>query len=91
MVSIKNDGRCKHIFRNGGHNGLCTPDACRKASGTYDRMVSLAEQEQNDHARPAIKNRISNLSQYDTIYVGYPIWFSDMPQIMYTFFDTYTC
>lgn len=57
--------------------------------GTYDRMVSRAEQEQNDDARPAIKNGITNISQYDTIYVGYPIWWSDMPQIMYTFFDTY--
>ena len=56
---------------------------------TYDRMVRRAEQEQRDNARPAIKNRIDNISQYDTVYVGYPIWFSDMPQIMYTFFDTY--
>lgn len=52
-------------------------------------MVKQAEQEQNDNARPAIKNQISNISQYDTIYVGYPIWYSDMPQIVYTFFDTY--
>lgn len=56
---------------------------------TYDRMVRQAEQEQDDNARPAIKNSIRNISQYDTVYVGYPIWFSDMPQIMYTFFDTY--
>lgn len=41
------------------------------------------------NARPAIKNEIPNFSQYDTVYVGYPIWWSDMPQILYTFFDTY--
>ncbi len=23
------------------------------------------------------------------MFIGYPIWWSDMPQIMYTFFDTY--
>lgn len=56
---------------------------------TYDQMVQRAEQEQEQNARPAIKNKIKNISQYDTIYVGYPIWWSDMPQIMYTFFDTY--
>lgn len=56
---------------------------------TYDRMVRRAEQEQEEDERPAIKNKIKNISQYDTIYVGYPIWWSDMPQIMYTFFDTY--
>lgn len=57
--------------------------------GTYDAVVSWGEKEQEDNARPAIKNRIRNIEQYDTIYVGYPIWWSDMPQIMYTFFDTY--
>lgn len=56
---------------------------------TYDQMVKRAEQEQERDERPAIKNKVKNISQYDTIYVGYPIWWSDMPQIMYTFFDTY--
>lgn len=56
---------------------------------TYDQMVRRAQQEQEKNERPAIKNRITNISQYDTIYVGYPVWWSDMPQIMYTFFDTY--
>lgn len=58
-------------------------------ANTYDQMVQRAEQEQENNERPAIKNKIKNISQYDTIYVGYPIWWSDMPQIMYTFFDTY--
>lgn len=58
-------------------------------ANTYDQMVKRAEQEQEQDERPAIKNKIKNISQYDTIYVGYPIWWSDMPQIMYTFFDTY--
>lgn len=56
---------------------------------TYEQMVERAEQEQEEDERPAIKNKLKNISQYDTIYVGYPIWWSDMPQIMYTFFDTY--
>lgn len=55
----------------------------------HSTLVSQASREQNQDARPAIKNRLKNLSQYDTIYIGYPIWWSDMPQIMYTFFDTY--
>lgn len=58
-------------------------------SDVYEKVRDLAEQEQERDARPKIKNKINNVSQYDTIYVGYPIWWSDMPQIMYTFFDTY--
>ena len=55
----------------------------------YETVRDRAEQEQEKDERPAIKNEIKNISQYDTIYVGYPIWWSDMPQILYTFFDTY--
>lgn len=58
-------------------------------ANTYDQMVKRAEQEQERNERPAMKNKVKNISQYDTIYVGYSIWWSDMPQIMYTFFDTY--
>lgn len=58
-------------------------------SNVYETVRDRAEQEQEKDARPAIKNEITNISQYDTIYVGYPIWWSDMPQILYTFFDAY--
>lgn len=32
---------------------------------------------------------VEQMEPYDIIFVGYPVWWSDMPQIMYTFFDTY--
>ena len=52
-------------------------------------LVDLAKEEQNNNVRPEIKNKISNFDDYDIIYVGYPIWWSDMPQILYTFFELY--
>lgn len=52
-------------------------------------LVSQASREQEQNARPQIRNTLKNLDNYDTIFIGYPIWWSDMPQIMYTFFDTY--
>lgn len=52
-------------------------------------LVDLAADEQDKNARPAIKNSIPNWETYDTIFVGYPIWWSDMPMILYTFFDQY--
>lgn len=58
-------------------------------STDYDTVVDLAQQEQRDDARPEIANRIENISQYDTVYVGYPNWWGDMPMILYTFFDAY--
>lgn len=53
----------------------------------HDTRATL---EQNDpDARPAIQGSIPDFEQYEVVYVGYPIWWSDMPRILYTFFDTY--
>lgn len=49
-----------------------------------------ANREQNDEtARPQIKNKIEDMSKYDTIVLGYPIWWSQAPKIMYTFIESY--
>lgn len=56
----------------------------------YNDRSTRATAEQNDpDARPAIAGGIENIAEYDVVYVGYPIWWGDMPRILYTFFDTY--
>lgn len=55
----------------------------------HSTLVDLAAEEQEQNARPAIKERVTNMDDYDVVFIGYPIWWSDMPQILYTFFDTY--
>lgn len=60
-----------------------------KYDAAYRKVVDAALQEQRDDARPALSNHIQNLDKYDTIFIGYPTWWSDMPQGMYTFFDEY--
>ncbi len=48
-----------------------------------------ANREQNDsNARPEIKNAI-DISSYDIIYLGYPIWWGTNPKIILTLLDTY--
>ena len=48
-----------------------------------------ANREQNDSkSRPEIKNTI-DISKYDTIYLGYPIWWGTNPKIILTLLDTY--
>ncbi len=56
----------------------------------YNDRTTRATAEQNDpDARPAISGSITDFEQYEVVYVGYPIWWGDMPRILYTFFDTY--
>lgn len=52
-------------------------------------LVDLAEKEQNQDARPAIKGKIDAPEAYDTIFIGYPNWWGDMPMILYTFLEQY--
>ena len=54
---------------------------------TYSELTDVAKQEQNDDARPAYAGEAPDLSQYDTIFIGAPVWWGDWPMIMYTFFE----
>ena len=49
-----------------------------------------ANREQNDEsARPKIKSSLADVSQYDTIVLGYPIWWGQAPKILYSFIESY--
>ncbi len=54
---------------------------------TYAELTDVAKQEQNDNARPEYAGEVPDLSAYDTIYIGAPVWWGDWPMIMYTFFE----
>ena len=40
-------------------------------------------------SRPAIKNKVENMDQYTTIYLGFPIWWYIAPTIINTFVEQY--
>lgn len=52
-------------------------------------LVDLASDEQANNERPALLTNIENLDQYDTLFLGYPNWWGDMPMILYTFLETH--
>ena len=54
---------------------------------TYAELTDVAKQEQNNNARPEYSGEVPDLSQYDTIFIGAPVWWGDWPMIMYTFFE----
>ncbi|MDD3796334.1 MAG: flavodoxin [Lachnospiraceae bacterium] len=56
---------------------------------SYDECTDVAKQEQNDNARPELKEEVDNFDDYDTIILGFPIWWGDMPMAMYTFLESY--
>ena len=52
-------------------------------------LVDLAREEQKQDARPTIAGKIESPEAYDTIFIGYPNWWGDMPMILYTFLEQY--
>ena len=55
----------------------------------HDPLVEQAAKEQDEEARPELATHIEDLDKYDTIILGYPIWWSDIPQPLYTFLEEY--
>lgn len=55
----------------------------------YDDCCDVAKQELNDKARPEIQGGVDNMEQYDIVFLGYPIWWGDMPMAIYTFIESY--
>lgn len=55
----------------------------------YNELLDIAQQEQSDNARPELAGQVENWEQYDTIFVGYPNWWSDAPMAVYTFLESY--
>lgn len=53
----------------------------------YKELTELAKRESNNNERPAIKGKVEHLGQYQTIFIGGPIWWGTYPQVMFTFFD----
>ena len=55
----------------------------------YDALTKLAKEETEKGEKPSFKGEIKNIDDYDTIFIGGPIWWGTYPRVMFTFFDKY--
>lgn len=54
-----------------------------------EEFINVTKEERDNDTRPKYKDLDINLDNYDTIFIGYPIWHYTLPMIMYSFFDDY--
>lgn len=52
-----------------------------------EELYAVALQEQQHKIRPAIGGKLPDLTDYDTVFIGSPIWHGDWPMILYSFFE----
>lgn len=61
-----------------------------RADLNWNDSVSRSSLEMKDpNSRPAIKNQVQNMDQYDVIFIGFPIWWYREPSIIDTFMESY--
>lgn len=58
-------------------------------SENYNRTVERFRREREEEARPPLALHVNNMEQYNTVFVGYPNWGSDMPHVVRTFLEEY--
>jgi flavodoxin len=56
---------------------------------SYKECTEVAKKELADNARPDLAAKVENMKDYDVIFLGYPIWWSDMPMAIYSFMESY--
>lgn len=54
-----------------------------------DRKSRSTVEMNDENCRPAISSRIEDMKQYDTVFVGFPIWWYQAPRIIETFLESY--
>ncbi|MBV6760331.1 flavodoxin [Rhodococcus opacus] len=62
-------------------------EAAEPYPDAYDPTVERNRREQQDDARPAIANPLPDVSGYDIVLLGSPVWGSRAPMIMSTFIE----
>lgn len=62
-----------------------------KRNGVYDEVTGIlhAAGKTVVEFSGIMANTVDNWDDYDTVFIGYPIWWGDMPQALYTFLGEY--
>ncbi len=55
--------------------------------GSHEPLLEFAHNEGAENARPELSSQLGDISGYDIIFLGYPIWNADLPMPLYTFLE----
>lgn len=66
-----------------------TRKVLRRVYHLQNRSRKQAAEEQDADARPELATHIDHFDQYEIVLLGYPNWWGDLPQPLYTFLEEY--
>ncbi len=56
---------------------------------TYKALTDMALREKKQNTRPELAADLSDFDDYDTVFIGAPNWWGDLPMICYTFLENH--
>ena len=85
------EGVAKHIAEGIGADiyEILPEEPYTDADLDYNSDCRANREQNDDSARPAISGTVENMDRYDTIFLGYPIWWGNAPKIIFTFLESY--
>lgn len=64
-------------------------DTVQKYPNDHMKKIEIAKREFKENARPKLTSRVENMSDYDTVIVAFPNWWTTMPMAIFTFLESY--
>lgn len=55
----------------------------------YNALLDVAQEELAQNLRPGLAETVENMEQYDTVFIGYPIWWGTAPMAIRSFLEAY--
>jgi len=78
----------EHIQKNVGGN-IFRIETVNAYPAEYRNVTDQAKKELQSGYRPPLKNKVTNLDQYDIIYLGSPNWWNTIAPAVMTFLEGY--
>lgn len=100
-TSLDNERVLVVYFSQGGNTQKLAKEISDQVGGDFrriepitaypegDELLDYAKAEQDNDERPEIKDMNIDMTKYDTVFIGYPVWWYTYPQIILSFFDNY--
>lgn len=78
-----------NLIQQNTNGDLFLIQTTKKYPVDYDETDDLGREESQKKPKLQLADHIDNLDEYDTIFIGFPNWYYDMPMAVYSFLDEY--
>lgn len=88
-VLTGNTGLVADIIANATGGELFSILTAEQYPDNYDDTIDVGQTEKSANVRPELTSHLDSLDNYNTVFLGFPNWWGDMPMAVYSFLDEY--